>query len=742
MPDQIHIADLSIHLANGLGPSAFGLTTPPPCPVDVTLEIELLDAVVPGSVGSDTMAGLGVNYSSVSKAVYAALSGPSRTFARPAHLLQEAAKVPLELEAVAAVTVKTGLPRALLHASRVEYAQRFAKKEKGGRLECTIKNLAVATIIGLHPHERQEAQRLEVDIGVQAVEDAFPHKDVADAARQWLQESSYGTIESLADNFGRHLTSLPALSRSAVDIAIRKPSALPFATPSIRITRSAASYAPSGSRSASSAVIPPLRGETAALIPSSEAGPSQRVFIAVGSNVGDRVGHIKAAVARLQAEGCTLRDTSRLYESEPMYVEDQARFVNGAIEVETSLSPFELLRLLKRTEREVGRTKTFAHGPRVIDLDLVFYGDRVVRVGQKGDDEDEDGVGWLECPHASLAEREFVLRPLADMAPDFTHPALGAPVSDLLARLPDRSLAPIIPFPSPALPLRLSTPSTSHIMAIFNATPDSFSDGAASRTLTSSALASVQTIMSARDPPAILDIGGMSTRPNSVPCAEDEELARVVPLVSAVRASAAPLAGVPISVDTYRAAVAAAAVEAGASCINDVRAGREDGMLDVMARADCPVVLMHSRGDSTTMTTAEAQAYPDGVVAGVQAELAASVRKALDAGVKRWNIVLDPGLGFAKSYDDNLRLVRDLKRLVAPGSPLENFPLLVGGSRKGFVGAATGVKVPADRGYGDAALDAWCVASGVVDILRVHDAQGAAEANKMATAIRDVQDGR
>jgi dihydroneopterin aldolase/2-amino-4-hydroxy-6-hydroxymethyldihydropteridine diphosphokinase/dihydropteroate synthase len=275
-------------------------------------------------------------------------------------------------------------------------------------------------------------------------------------------------------------------------------------------------------------------------------------------------------------------------------------------------------------------------------------------------------------------------------------------------------------------------------MAIFNATPDSFSDGHVSRTETSTALQAVLELLHTAHPPAILDIGGMSTRPNSEPCSEEEELDRVVPLITSIRASSDPvLSSVRISIDTYRPSVALAAVRAGANCINDVRGGREEGMLEVMAKLDVPVVLMHSRGDSKSMTTAALQDYTPlgGVVRGVQTELAETVTKALAAGIKAWNIVLDPGLGFAKTQTDQIVLVRHLGQLGQDA--LAGYPLLVGASRKGFVGKIIGREKAAERGYGDAAVNAWCAASGVVDILRVHDALGAAETVKMTTAIKE-----
>lgn len=323
------------------------------------------------------------------------------------------------------------------------------------------------------------------------------------------------------------------------------------------------------------------------------------------------------------------------------------------------------------------------------------------------------------------------------IAPELKLPGTSRTVLDSVKAVETPSqpeVVPIIPFHAPAAPLPLSPETIPHIMAIFNATPDSFSDGHASRVETGPALGHCMALMGQVPPPAILDIGGMSTRPGSEPCSEDEELARVIPLIKAIRRdSNATLNSVPISVDTYRASVARLAVEAGGSCINDVRGGSEPGMLEVMAATDVPVVIMHSRGDSTTMTDPENQVYDGGVVAGVRAELAERVAAARAAGVKRWNIILDPGLGFAKSQQDNLRLLEGIAELQQ--GPLRGYSLLVGASRKGFVGRVTG-RVAAERGAGDAAVNSWCAASGVVDVLRVHDARSAEETVRMTNAIR------
>lgn len=325
------------------------------------------------------------------------------------------------------------------------------------------------------------------------------------------------------------------------------------------------------------------------------------------------------------------------------------------------------------------------------------------------------------------------------IAPDFRDPRLRVPLRTLLSRLPrtqPSQLSPLIPFPTPAPPLRLSNP-TPRIMAIINATPDSFSDGSETNLSISRVLDTIRALFATPHPPDFLDIGGMSTRPHSQPCTEEEEIGRVVPLIQAIRATEG-LTCIPISIDTYRPRVAREAVQAGASCINDVRGGREEGMLETMAELGVPVILMHSRGDSSSMSSAEMTDYSadGGVVKGMKREMEEMVERAEAAGVKRWNITLDPGLGFAKKGTDNLVLLRHLNELRRSGSRLEGYPLLVGGSRKGFVGKVINRDVPNERVMGDAAVAAWCVGNGV-EVIRVHEVRSAGEVMSMTAAIRD-----
>lgn len=273
-------------------------------------------------------------------------------------------------------------------------------------------------------------------------------------------------------------------------------------------------------------------------------------------------------------------------------------------------------------------------------------------------------------------------------------------------------------------------------MSILNATPDSFSDGDPARaTDPDVALEEAEHHLAAGAD--VIDVGGMSTRPHAQDVHPDEERDRVVRVVEAIRSRSrsrsqsrsgaiGALSGeVVISVDTFRPCVARAALRAGADLVNDVYGGREPGMLALLAEAACPVVLMHSRGDPSTMNSltdyaADADAGGGGgVVPGVRRELADLVRRALDAGVRRWNVILDPGLGFAKTGPQNCVLLRSLPDLFAPDPALSGYPVLVGLSRKRFL--APEKARARDRRLETAAGVACAVQSGWCDIVRVHD---------------------
>jgi dihydropteroate synthase len=264
------------------------------------------------------------------------------------------------------------------------------------------------------------------------------------------------------------------------------------------------------------------------------------------------------------------------------------------------------------------------------------------------------------------------------------------------------------------------------VMGVLNLTPDSFSDGGRYE---APEAALRQARLMHRQGADLLDLGGQSTRPGANEIDAEAEKARVLPALGRILASLPPpQAGGPLlSIDTFRAPVAEAALAAGAHWINDVSAGRRDPvLLAVVAAADCPCVLMHSRGDSRTM---DGLARYGDVVAEVRQELLRATDRALAAGVRPERILWDPGLGFAKTTAHNLALLRGLALLRAEG-----FPLLVGPSRKRFIGEVLAEPRPRARLWGTAAACGQAIAAGA-DVLRVHDVGPIVQTARMADAL-------
>lgn len=282
--------------------------------------------------------------------------------------------------------------------------------------------------------------------------------------------------------------------------------------------------------------------------------------------------------------------------------------------------------------------------------------------------------------------------------------------------------------------MTLSWGTRTHVMGVINLTPDSFSDGGRFNR-PERALAQARQLVAAGV--EILDLGAQSTRPGAADVGAAEEIGRLLPALQLIRSAIAagqlrcPRSGLPplLSVDTYRAAVAEAGLEHGADWINDVSGGsRDPDLLPLVAQAGCPYVLMHSRGDSQSMDGLVDYGSA-GVVAGVLSELQRASERALAAGLRREQLIWDPGLGFAKTTEQNLELLRGLPQLRA-----EAVPLLVGPSRKRFIGAVLKEPRAKARLWGTAAVVAQCVSVGV-DVVRVHDGKPIVQVVQMADAL-------
>ncbi len=669
-----------------------------------------------------------------------------------------------------------------------------------------VRDLIINTIIGVNPWEREDKQNVKLNIVVYSglsrakqarnpsagdiVNKQHNYRTIVRSISAYVEASSYKTVESLATSIARVAVLQNKVEK--VRVSVDKPSAIMFAASAgVEVERTREFFEQEAlqeeqqlraqSGSSSTAVAPTASSNTASAHATAGAANTNDqdwhvAAIALGSNVGDRAANIEAAVQALsEAKDCVLVDTSFLYETAPMYMLDQPNFLNAACRIATKLSPHDLLTLTQSIEVKLGRDKTGVpeKGPRSVDLDILLY-----------DNLEIDDAPRLIVPHPGIKEREFVLEPLKDILPDFEHPTYSRTMSQLLIMLqksPDyepSGIKKVLPVPSPSR--RSSQPtkdtktwtwgSKTFIMGIINATPDSFSDGG-DNLVADNAVRSAQNMV--EQGADVLDVGGMSTAPNAVEVDAEEETRRVVSVISAIRDAGIT---VPISVDTFRASVAEAALTAGADMINDVSGGeREPAILDVAKMFKCPYILMHMRGDSKTMNGLASYEGGD-VVAGVRAELEVRLDRALRAGVRRWNIVLDPGIGFAKDSAGNLSLLRDLSKLTIsesvaksnkgrglaysgattpaldrssartlspallsasiaeesshsildsitrPCCSLVSFPTLVGVSRKKFLGHITGKQDPKERVYATAAACTAAIAAGA-DILRVHDVE-------------------
>ncbi|KAF8439778.1 Dihydropteroate synthase-like protein [Boletus edulis BED1] len=723
-------------------------------------------------------------------------------------------------EASVVVTLQGALPRFMIEATR-KREQPLVRPYR-----FIIKKLGFSTITGSDPRERIEKQPVMFDITVDrkqhgSSQDWFPFVALATSIHQTFTASAYLIIESLTSAVACHVLEYTKDPDDTVTIKLSKVNALALAASAqIQITRQRDDFADVfAARGAKERLLPPptvIRPEEEAV--HSGSSSSHSVALALGSNLGDRFANIETALRLLEVPTSLLSDlpedaqvsvvdTSFMYETAPMYVTDQPLFANCACMIETNLSPMDLLRLVKEIETAVGRVPAIRFGPRAVDLDILTYDDQLVDTRPPDRRASLDNlIGQLVIPHPRTCEREFVLRPLNDMIPHYIHPASNKTIRTLLDELVstqadnDFPMLKVMPFPKypsdapestkihgihvpptakywtvSSNPAKHGRPRKTHLMATLNVTPDSFSDGAQHNTLPTALTYTTTAVASGAD---IIDIGGHSTRPGADTISTDEELARVLPVVQAIRVHPSPaVRDALLSIDTFRWAVAARAVLAGANCINDVHAFTGPAyplnaaswehltrMRGVARELGVPVVLMHSRGDADENKGYDAYDNAGGIVAAVQAELGRKVDMIVrgPGGVRRWLVFVDPGIGFSKTVEGQLTLMRDLGRMTAPtpaherdparehedgqvGNALAGYPLLVGPSKKsvwgavleqgGVEGAYQGRKTSAqERGWATAAAVACAVQQGA-SAVRVHDVAEMRDVVTIASAI-------
>ena len=261
------------------------------------------------------------------------------------------------------------------------------------------------------------------------------------------------------------------------------------------------------------------------------------------------------------------------------------------------------------------------------------------------------------------------------------------------------------------------------IMGILNVTPDSFSDGGHFNNITSALMQAEKMLNDGVD---IIDIGGESTRPYSISVSSGEQVQRVIPIIKAIRTQLSST--VQISIDTQLSTVAKLALAEGANIINDISAGHNDpNILNVAVDYDCPIILMHIKGTPQTMQ--DNPSY-DNVVSDVLTSLYISAERAKQAGIKQDKIILDPGIGFGKTIEHNLKLLGHLKQFVETG-----YPVLLGTSRKKFLNTITATKKLEDLALATSITTALAVMAGV-KVLRVHDVKENRQALDIAWAIK------
>jgi len=280
----------------------------------------------------------------------------------------------------------------------------------------------------------------------------------------------------------------------------------------------------------------------------------------------------------------------------------------------------------------------------------------------------------------------------------------------------NKANSPLQQFQCGRFQLMLNRP---HVMGIVNVTPDSFSDGGKFALTQSAVDHALKLVEEGAD---ILDIGGESTRPGATPVSLDEELSRVIPVITALR----HLVNVPLSIDTYKPAVMREAIKAGADLVNDVKALQEDGALEVVADSQVGVCLMHMQGNPQTM---QMQPSYDNVVSEVKSFLFERLNICLQKGISRERILLDPGFGFGKLTAHNIALIQQLDTLKSLGQPL-----LVGLSRKAVLGKLVGGD-ESQRLYAGIAASVISAMKGA-SIVRVHDVKATVDALKVVQAVQ------
>lgn len=631
-----------------------------------------------------------------------------------------------------------------------------------------IQGIRALALIGVFNFERANRQYVTLDITLRVQQVHLAIGEVSESVQKYLESTKFKTVEALVK-----LTCLWIFQNfSLVDeatVRVAKPNAIIY-TDGVGVS---CLYARKDLVSDNTVVVDSLPTPelfNLPIRPESDYSGKHTVYVAFGSNEGNQLTNINCALQLLNDHAqIVLVSTLALYVSKPMYHLDQADFYNGVIKlIVEDMTPYELLDYLKKIEyEELSRIKRFENGPRSIDLDIILFGNRTVM------------SDTLIIPHQAMLDRTFVLQPLCELVPpDFIHPVTVEPIHNHLTKLLQQSTDPsvqesgklvqLVPTAHKrCLEFNLDGLSSTMLMGVFNVTPDLFSDGGERYRLGKSAILEAAHSMKEQGA-AIIDVGGVSTRPGSYEPSVEDEVSRILEVIQTIRLDHS-LNEILVSADTYRSVVAEKAISAGADIINDISMGRFDTeMFALVARSGCGYIMNHSRGTPATMnqmTTYEKFLHPETsveyfwdeksghlprvpdsthiLISGVCRELSKQVQAAILQGVRKWQIIVDPGIGFAKTTEQNLALIRHCSRVKKYSKwdvdtdayiSFQGTPMLVGTSRKKFLGTVTNTPNPSDRVIASAASVVACIEQGT-DIVRVHDLEETRQAAQTADAL-------
>lgn len=636
-----------------------------------------------------------------------------------------------------------------------------------------IRGLRALSLIGIFTFERLNRQYVTLDLTFTSSNTHVAVGEVSESVQNYIELTNFKTVEALVKLTCQWIfQNFPTVEVALVQVT--KPNAIVY-TDGVGVSCQYTRAELAGEDPLTS--VESSGEESHFNLPvtsQNEFSGSHSVYVAFGSNEGEQLKNINEALDLLhQHPQIKLESTLALYVSKPMYHLDQPDFYNGVVKLSvTDMNPHEVLDFLKEIEYEqLKRTKEFENGPRSIDLDLILFDKALVNTPR------------LTVPHKAMLDRTFVLQPLCELLPpDFIHPVTAESIHTHLARLLHQTadvsvqesckLIQLVPTAhGRLLEFNRDGLSPTMLMGVFNVTPDLFSDGGERFNLDKTEI--LKTAHYMKDQGAtIIDVGGVSTRPGSTAPSVEDELSRVVEVIEAIRLDRT-LDKIFISVDTYRVQVAEKAIAAGADIINDISMGLFDkDMFAFVARSGCGYVMNHTRGTPATMskmTVYDANPTPETVVeyfidekngllnplpdstqnllGGVCREISTQVLAALQKGVRKWQLIVDPGIGFAKNGKQNLALIRHcsrVKRYAQWNTDMNSYvsfhgmALLMGTSRKKFLGEITNTPQPADRAVPTAASIVACIEQGT-DVVRVHDLIEARQAAQTADAIYRVE---